>query len=242
MGEYFSRWVAAVLYNGLGQYDKALDSAQGVREVFAMQVSAWALPELIEAASRTGQTRQAAEALDRLAAATDVGDSDWGHGIHARCRALLSEGEEAERCYREAAERLGRTRFPTELARAHLLYGEWLRREGRRADARTHLRTAYDSFTAIGMQAFAGRAHNELLATGETVRKRAADTPDQLTPQESQIARMARTGLSNSEIGAQLFLSPRTVEYHLGKVFAKLAITSRHQLTQALPGQGHDRP
>ncbi|MER7433078.1 helix-turn-helix transcriptional regulator, partial [Nonomuraea rubra] len=155
VGEQFPHWVAAVLYNGLGRYDEALVMAEVAQVVPEMHISTWALPELIEAAGRTGQTRRAKEALDRLAAATDVGDSDWGQGLYARCRALLSEGEEAERCYREAVERLGRTRFPTELARAHLLYGEWLRREGRRADARTHLRTAYDSFTAIGMQAFA---------------------------------------------------------------------------------------
>ena len=195
----------------------------------------WALPELIEAASRTGQTRQAAGALGRLAEATSVGQTDWGLGIYARCRALLSEGEDAEDSYREAIERLSRTRLRPELARAHLLYGEWLRREGRRADARAQLRTAHDMFAAIGMEAFAERARRELAATGETVRKRTVEARDMLTPQEAQIAGLARGGLSNPEIAAQLFLSPHTVEYHLRKVFSKLQISSRHQLEQALP-------
>ena len=146
-----------------------------------------------------------------------------------------SDGEDAERWYRQAADRLSRTRFRPELARAHLLYGEWLRREGRRAEARAQLRTAHDLFAAIGMTAFAERARRELLATGETVRRRTADARDQLTPQEAQIARLARAGLSNTEIGAQLFLSARTVEWHLGKVFAKLDISSRRQLERALP-------
>ena len=202
----------------------------------------WALPELIEAASRTGQTRLAADALGRLDEATSIGQTDWAQGIYARCRALLSDGQDAERCYREAADRLSRTGFRPELARAHLLYGEWLRREGRRADARAQLRTAHDAFAAIGMLAFAERARRELLATGETVRKRIAGADDQLTPQEAQIARLARTGLSNPEIAGQLFLSPRTVEYHLAKVFTKLDISSRRQLRQALPDSGRDEP
>jgi DNA-binding CsgD family transcriptional regulator len=202
----------------------------------------WALPELIEAASRTGQARLAADALSRLAEATSIGQTDWGQGIHARSRALLSDGEHAERQYREAVDRLSRTGFRPELARAHLLYGEWLRREGRRADARAQLHTAHDTFAAIGMQAFSERARRELLATGETVRRRISDTRGQLTPQEAQIARLARAGLSNPEIAAQLFLSPRTVEYHLSKVFTKLDITSRRQLRQALPDSGRDRP
>ena len=195
----------------------------------------WALAELIEAASRTGQSGLAAGALARLAEATGTGQSDWGQGIYARCRALLLDGEDAEGSYREAVGRLSRTRVRLELARAHLLYGEWLRREGRRADARAQLRTAHDMYAAIGMEAFADRARRELLATGETVRKRTAGTHDQLTPQEAQIARLARAGLSNQEIGAQLFLSARTVEWHLSKVFTKLEISSRRQLQQALP-------
>jgi DNA-binding CsgD family transcriptional regulator len=147
----------------------------------------------------------------------------------------VSEGETAERSYREAIDRLGRTRLRPNLARAHLLYGEWLRREHRRVDARAQLRTAHDMLEAIGMEAFAKRARAELLATGEKVRKRTAVTRDELTPQERQIARLARDGMSNPEIGAQLFLSPRTIEWHLRKVFAKLEIRSRHELPRALP-------
>jgi DNA-binding CsgD family transcriptional regulator len=181
-------------------------------------------------------------ALAQLAEATSIGQTDGGQGIYARCRALLSDGRDAERWYREAAGRLSRTGFRPELARAHLLYGEWLRREQRRADARTQLRTAHDMFDAIGMQAFAEQARRELRATGETARRRTAGPRDQLTPQEAQIARLARAGMSNPEIAAQLFLSPRTVQYHLGKVFTKFDITSRHQLRQALPDSGRDGP
>jgi DNA-binding CsgD family transcriptional regulator len=202
----------------------------------------WALPELIEAATRTGQTQLAAAALGRLAEATSIGQTDWGQGIYARCRALLSDSEEAEDSYREAIGRLGRTGFRPELARAHLLYGEWLRRQRRRADAATQLRTAHEMFDTIGMRAFAERARRELRATGETARRRTASPHEQLTPQEAQIAQLARAGLSNPEIAAQLFLSPRTVEYHLAKVFTKLDITSRRQLRQALPGNRHDGP
>jgi DNA-binding CsgD family transcriptional regulator len=196
----------------------------------------WALPELIEAASRTGQTRLAADALARLAEATSISQTDWGPGIYARSRALLSDRDDAERCYREAVERLSRARLRPDLARAHLLYGEWLRRERRPTEARAQLRTAHDLFAAIGMEAFAERARRELRATGENVRPRAADAHRELTPQEAQIARLARSGLSNPEIAAQLFLSVRTVQYHLAKVFTKLGISSRHQLWQALPG------
>jgi DNA-binding CsgD family transcriptional regulator len=159
-------------------------------------------------------------------------------GVEARSRALLTSGDSADLLYREAIERLGRTEVRPELARARLLYGEWLRREGRRVDAREQLRTAYDLFTAIGMEAFAERAGRELLATGEKVRKRSPDTREELTPQEGQIARLARDGLSNPEIGAQLFVSARTVEWHLRNVFAKLDITSRRQLQTALPEDG----
>jgi DNA-binding CsgD family transcriptional regulator len=238
----WSQWAAAILCNGLGRYEKALAEAQAAAQAAELYTSMWALPELIEAASRTGQARLAADALGRLAEATSVGQTDWGQGIYARSRALLSDSEDAERWYREAVDRLSRTGFRPELARAHLLYGEWLRREGRRADARARLHTAHDTFAAIGMQAFGERARRELLATGETVRRRTSDTRGQLTPQEAQITRLARAGLSNPEIAAQLFLSPRTVEYHLSKVFTKLDITSRRQLRQALPDSGRDRP
>jgi DNA-binding CsgD family transcriptional regulator len=205
-------------------------------------LSARALPELIEAASRTGQTQLAADALERLAAAATATQTDWGQGIHARSRALLSDGETAEGSYCEAIERLSRTPLRPELARTHLLYGEWLRREGRRADARVQLRTAHDMFTAIGMQAFAERARRELAASGETARQRTAETHDQLTPQEAQIAQLARAGLSNPEIAAQLFLSVRTVEWHLRKVFTKLQISSRLQLQRTLPDSASAGP
>ena len=203
----------------------------------------WALPELVEAAARAGDAELAREALERLARDDAARPAPiWALGIEARSRALLSDGAAAERLYREAIDRLGRTRLRPELARAHLLYGEWLRREGRRVDAREQLRTAHDMFDAIGMEAFAERARRELLATGEKVRKRSAETRDELTPQEEQIARLARDGLSNPEIGAQLFLSPRTVEWHLRKVFTKLGITSRRQLrTEASPEDDRSR-
>ena len=203
-------------------------------------LSAWALTELIEAAARCGQTELAADALERLAAPRRAAGTDWALGIEARCRALLSEGDAAEHLYREAIERLGRTRLRPELARAHLLYGEWLRREGRRVEAREQLRTAHELFAAIGMEAFAERARRELLATGERVRKRTVETRDELTAQEEQIARLARDGLSNPEIGARLFLSPRTVEWHLRKVFSKLGINSRIALHDALPGESRE--
>jgi DNA-binding CsgD family transcriptional regulator len=232
----YAHWAKSVLMNGLGRYEEALAAAvaatEGTPQIF---IAAWALSELIEAATRTGNTQRARIALALLGEHTKASDADWAHGIHAHSRALLSEGEAAERSYREAIERLRRTRLRPHLARAHLLYGEWLRRENRRVDARTQLRAAHELFEPIGMEAFAKRARGELLATGERVRKRVAETRDELTPQERQIARFAREGLSNPEIGAQLFLSPRTVEWHLRKVFAKLGIHSRHQLASALP-------
>jgi DNA-binding CsgD family transcriptional regulator len=167
-----------------------------------------------------------------------VEGSDWAKGLEARSRALLSEGQDAEHCYAEAVERLGRTQLRPELARAHLLYGEWLRRENRRLDARHQLRAAYDLFAAIGAEAFAERARRELLATGEKVRKREVDTYSQLTPQEEHIVRLARDGRTNPEIAAELFISTRTVEWHFRKVFAKLGITSRRDLHNALPPRG----
>ena len=177
----------------------------------------------------------AAEALERLTESTRGSGTDWALGVEARSRALLSDAGTAEGLYREAIERLDRTRIRVDLARAHLLYGEWLRREGRRLDAREQLATAHNLFTLIGMKAFAERARRELIATGGKVRKRADETRGQLTPQEEQIARLARSVLSNPEIGAQLFISVRTVEWHLHNVFAKLGIRSREQLRVALP-------
>ena len=195
----------------------------------------WALPELVVAAARTGNTGLAGDALDQLSEWTRAGRTDWGLGVEARSRALLSEGEAADRLYLEAISRLGRTGMRPDLARAHLLYGEWLRRQRRRGEARVQLRTAHSLLDAMGMEGFAARARSELRVTGETARKRSVSTVPHLTAQEAQIAWLARDGLSNPEIGARLFLSPRTVQYHLGKVFIKLDITSRGGLRRILP-------
>ena len=226
----YAHWVAAILHNGLGRYADAFAAAGQARAGSHLYVSMWALPELIEAAVRTSNTEVAAGALERLAESTSVSGTDWALGVEARSRALLSEGETADRLYREAIERLGRTRMRAELARAHLLYGEWLRRENRRIDAREQLRASYQMLTAMGLDGFAERARRELLATGETVRKRTVETLTDLTAQEAQIAKLARDGRTNQEIAAQLFISPRTVEWHLGNVFTKLGITSRKDL------------
>jgi ATP/maltotriose-dependent transcriptional regulator MalT len=235
----YAHWAAAVQYNGLARYEEAAAAArQATSNTFEYWVSVWALPELVEAAMRVGDVELARDALERLAETTQPAGTYLALGVEARSRALLTSGDSADLLYREAIERLGRTEVRPEFARARLLYGEWLRREGRRVDAREQLRTAYDLFTAIGMEAFAERAGRELLATGEKVRKRSPDTREELTPQEGQIARLARDGLSNPEIGAQLFVSARTVEWHLRNVFAKLDITSRRQLQTALPGDG----
>jgi DNA-binding CsgD family transcriptional regulator len=232
----YARWARSVLLNGLGRYGEAVAAAQEASDdTPELFVSVWAAIELLEAATRSDNPEVARAAHERIAAATAVAQTDWALGIRARSRALLSEGETAERLYREGIERLGRTRLRPELARAHLLYGEWLRRANRRVDARVQLRAAYDQLTSIGMEAFAERAGRELEATGETVRKRRAETRDDLTAQERQIAQLARDGLSNPEIGARLFLSPRTVEWHLRKVFSKLGIHSRRELADALP-------
>jgi DNA-binding CsgD family transcriptional regulator len=232
----YARWARSVLLNGLGRYEEALAAAQEASDdTPELFVSVWAAIELLESATRCDKPEVAHAALERIAAATAVAPTNWALGIQARSHALLSEGEIAERLYREAIEQLGRTRLRPELARAHLLYGEWLRRENRRVDARAQLRAAHEQFTSIGMEAFAERARGELLATGEKVRKRTVETRDDLTAQEQQIARLAREGLSNPEIGARLFLSPRTVEWHLRKVFSKLGIRSRRELAKVLP-------
>ena len=237
----YARWNAAVLHNGLAHYEAALAAAQQASDdTPELFISVWALPELIEAASRTGRIEPTGDALERLAESAHASGSDWGLGILARSRALLSEGEAAEDLYREAIERSSRTRLRPELARAHLLYGEWLRRQNRRIDAREQLRTAHTMFTDIGMNAFAERTRHELLATGETVRKRRDDTRDELTPQEIHIAQLAREGRTNAEIGAELYISARTVEWHLRKVFTKLGIPSRKGLHKALPARGRD--
>ena len=229
LGLTATRWVAAVLYNGLGRYQDALAAAEQASErAEDLGFSNWSLAELVEAATRCGQPQAAADALERLTQITNPCGTDWALGIEARSRALLSEGESAEILYREAIDRLDRVRV--ELARARLLYGEWLRREHRRLDAREQLRTAYEMFTESGIEAFADRAARELSATGETARKRTGETWGELTAQESQVARLARDGHSNPEIGARLFVSPKTVEYHLHKVFTKLGIRSRNEL------------
>ncbi len=235
MAVQYAGWAGSVANNGLGRYQEALAVAERASDdTPELFVSGWALIELIEAATRTGRTSRGSRRSVRLEEHVRAGETDWALGVQARCRALLSEGDAADGLYREAIDLLSRTRLRPELARAHLLYGEWLRREGRRKDARLQLRTAHELLVAIGMEAFAERASHELLATGETVRKRTVETRDELTAQEEHIARLARDGLSNPEIGARLFLSPRTVEWHLRKVFAKLGITSRRELRSAL--------
>jgi DNA-binding CsgD family transcriptional regulator len=229
-------WATAVLNNSLRRYDRALTAAeQASAGPGGLGLASWSLAELIEAAVRAGAVERASAALRRLTEATSAAATDWALGIQARSTALLSGDEHAEGRYLEAIERLGRTRIRAELARAHLLYGEWLRRQGRRRDAREQLRTAYQMLDEIGMEGFAERARRELVATGETARKRTVETVNELTAQEAQIARLARTGRSNREIGTQLFLSPRTVEWHLRKVFTKLGIGSRRELRAALP-------
>ncbi|MFH9090161.1 AAA family ATPase [Streptomyces sp. NPDC017673] len=225
----------AVLNNGLGRYEEAFDAARPATAHQQELIAAnWGLVELVEAAARSGRHDAAEAALDRLTRATDAAGTNWALGVQARSRALLGRGHVAEELYREAIERLGRTRTAVELARTHLLYGEWLRREGRRVDAREHLREAHALFSRFGAGAFAERAVRELRATGETVTRRDGVAAQTLTAQETQIALLARDGLTNSEIGAQLFLSPHTVEWHLRKVYAKLGIPSRRHLHTAL--------
>jgi DNA-binding CsgD family transcriptional regulator/tetratricopeptide (TPR) repeat protein len=236
-----TRWASAILFNGLGQYEHAFVAAQRAsEEAPELFSSSWALPELIEAAVRTDNTAIAMHALGRLAEAADAAETDWVRGVEARSRALLSDIDVAERWYQEAVQRLRRTQLRPELARTHLLYGEWLRRQGRRVDAREQLRAAHAMFVSIGMEAFADRTARELSATGEKVRKRTTQSvvSVELTPQERQIALLVRDGLSNPEVGERLFLSPRTVEWHLRKVFAKLSISSRKELRAWLPDSG----
>jgi DNA-binding CsgD family transcriptional regulator/tetratricopeptide (TPR) repeat protein len=233
----WAQWAATVLYNGLGRYDEAASAAvQATSNAFEPWVSMWALYELVEAAARGGNRELASDALKRLEEATRPCGTDFALGIEARSRALLSQGDTAERLYQEAIDRLGRTQLGPERARAVLLYGEWLRRENRPVDAREQLHGAYEQFTSIGMEGFAERARGELLATGAKVRKRRVEKRVDLTAQERQIARLARDDVSNREIAARLFLSPRTVEWHLRNVFTKQGIRSRYELPSALPG------
>ena len=235
-----TRWMTAILYNGLGRYEEAREAAQQAAEdPSGFQISLWALLELIEAAVRSGNMPMAVDAVARLAETTQASGTDLALGLEARSRALVAGDQSADGWYREAIDRLGRTQLRPELARARLLYGEWLRRENRRTDAREQLRTAHTMLDEIGMEAFTERARRELLATGETARKRTAPATagasQELTAQEAQVARLARDGLSNPEIGARLFISSHTAQYHLSKVFTKLAITSRSQLHRVLP-------
>jgi DNA-binding CsgD family transcriptional regulator len=237
----YAQWAAAILHNGLGHYQQAMTAArQASEDTFALHISMWALPELVEAAARTGDTQLATDAAERLAEFTRVGATDFGLGIHARSRALVNGSRSAENLYREAIDRLGHTQLRPELARAHLLYGEWLRRQNRRVDARVQLHTAHAMLSSMGAAAFAERARRELAATGETARKRNVETVSELTPQEAHIARLAVEGRTNPDIGAQLYLSPRTVEWHLRKIFTKLGINSRRELGQVLPTSDSD--
>jgi DNA-binding CsgD family transcriptional regulator len=230
----------AILHNGLGQYELALDAARAAAASDELATSTWALYELIEAASRSGERAVAIEAMDRLAEHTGASGTAWAKGTEARSRALVEDGEAADEFYREAIEGLGSTRMAAHQARAGLIYGEWLRRQGRRVEAREQLRSAHDAFVSMGAAGFADRAKRELQATGGKVRKRRADARDELTPQQLQVAWLARDGRTNSEIAAELFLSPRTVEWHLRQVFSKLGIRSRVQLHDALPSRGGD--
>jgi DNA-binding CsgD family transcriptional regulator len=232
-------YTTSLLHNGLGHYERAFEAAQQATAVDDVTLSAWVLPELIEAAVRSGKREAAVAAHERFSVRARACGTDLARGLEARSRALVGEDGSAESAFVEAIDLLGRTRLAMSLGRAHLVYGEWLRREGRRVDAREQLRGAHEMFSDFGANAFVERARRELAATGETVRKRRDETRGQLTPQEQQIARLAADGHTNPEIGAQLFLSARTVEWHLSKVFQKLDISSRRQLRQALPSGAH---
>jgi DNA-binding CsgD family transcriptional regulator len=225
-----AEYAKAVLYNGLGRYELAIAAAQRACTQEDLGLFGWLCLELVEAGARSNTRAVANGALRDLDERTRAGGTDWERGVRARSAALLSDGNVADALYREAIERFDRARVALHLARARLVYGEWLRRGNRRVDAREQLRAAYETFGGTAAEAFAERARRELLATGETARRRSNDSRGILTPQEGQIARLAREGFSNPEIGAQLFISPRTVQYHLRKVFLKLDITSRNQL------------
>jgi DNA-binding CsgD family transcriptional regulator len=229
-----AEYATAILYNGLGEYELAFEAAQKAAAADEIATSSWALCELVEAAARSGRQEIARESLDQLRERTGVSGTAWAEGTEASASALLEDGQSAEHLHREGIEALGQSRMAAHLGRARLSYGEWLRRENRRVDARKQLRQAYDLFATMGAAGFADRARRELLATGENVRKRRDDTRDDLTSQERQIARLARDGRTNPEIGSELFISPRTVEWHLRKVYVKLGISSRKGLRGAL--------
>ena len=228
-------WFQAIMFNSLGRYDEALEAARsGSASPLELGPPKWALAELVEAGVRSGNTEEAAGALEQLSSFAQASGTEAALGVLAGRNALLRTGDAAEDCYREGIERLGHTTLGVEHARAQLCYGEWLRREGRRVDARSQLRTAYDTLSAMGVDGFAERARMELAATGETVRQPTVETSGDLSAQEAHIARLAAEGLTNNEIGAALFISPRTVEWHLRKVFSKLGVTTRRQLRQSL--------
>ena len=231
-GLSFMDWAESVMFNGLGRYADALEAARRVVDHSELVELNWAMPELVEAALRVGDLDLAAETDRRLSERTRASGTDWALGIAARSHALLSEGTRADELYSESLERLGRTRLAVDLARAHLLYGEWLRREQRQRDAREHLRVAHQLFSEFGMEAFAQRSENELNATGERARRRTVDTRYDLTPQERRITQLAANGSTNKEIAAELYISAATVEYHLHKVFRKLGVKSRTQLAR----------
>jgi DNA-binding CsgD family transcriptional regulator len=238
MAVMVANWAAAVLYNGLGRHEEALPAAREVAtNALRLWPRLWVLAELVEAAARVGDTELAHEALEQLEATTQPAGSRFARGIEARSRALLADREDADEFYRAAIERFGATPLRPELARSQLVYGEWLRRAGHLREAREWLRAAEALFAEIGMEGFAGRARRELAAAGGKPHTRDLALREELTPQEEQIARLARDGLTNADIGGQLFLSPRTVEWHLHKVFAKLGIDSRGGLDAALPRQ-----
>jgi DNA-binding CsgD family transcriptional regulator len=225
-----------VLYNGLGRYEEALAGAQRGCEYEDLVLFGWSLVELVEAGARSGAHDAAAVALRQLEERARAAGTEWALGVLARSSALLEHGQAADALYREAIERLEHCRIVVHLARAHLVYGEWLRRENRRVDAREQLRIAYEMLSRMGAEGFAERARVELVATGETVRKRTVETREVLTAQEAMVARLAAEGRTNPEIGTQLYISPRTAEYHLRKVFTKLGVSSRRKLRDALHG------
>jgi DNA-binding CsgD family transcriptional regulator/tetratricopeptide (TPR) repeat protein len=243
LGVDYARWCTAILHNSVGRYPEALAAARPAdSEAPALLVGAWMLPERIEAAVRCGERDVALAALEEFESTANPGERGWGGGIAARSRALLSAGAGADGLFREAIDQLGRAGIRAELARTHLVYGEWLRRESRRGEAREHLRTAHEMFVAMSADGFAERARRELLATGERVRRSQVTDSAELTPQEEHIARLARDGRTNPEIAGELFISARTVEWHLRKVFTKLDISSRRGLREALPSRAPAGP
>jgi DNA-binding CsgD family transcriptional regulator len=241
MGVTLTRSAEAVLYNGLARYDEAYLAAESALEdPGELWFWTWATVELIEAASRTGRIAAATAAFERLTESTGASGTAWAAAVENRSRALVSEGVHAEALYRSAIDQLAPTELRLDLARTHLLFGEWLRRESRPGDAREQLRTAYGLFTDFGSESFAERARVELRATGERARKRSLDSDEHLTPQEARVAQLVAEGGTNAEIAAQMFISPSTVEYHLHKVFRKLGVRSRTQVAKRILKSAQD--